>query len=351
MKPSSAIQGDPPSCPLRGSLEQLEDYLVYVDTFAKVHEVLGRHTHQEIRVSYSGGSDSDTVAWVLRYLGYNIKMVTYDTGLEYEATWRHIDYMRSQGFDIEISKADKSIPWTIKKYGTPFVSKHVSDMLQRLQSHNFKFKEHGSLDFDALNQMYPNSRSALKWWTNTNNTISNNISWNTGLKEFLILNDGVPFKPSAHCCYYSKKLPSVQYARKNDVALLMLGIRRAEGGKRATAYPSCYIPTSRIHPYAMYLPLFWWTNEDKDRFDRIMNIKHSDCYDVYGMRRTGCPGCPFGRQFEEEVLAISEHEPRLEKAVENLFGKSYEYSRAYRDYQKSHKLPRKKNKAKPDSDE
>ena len=330
-------------------MEQLEDHLAFVDTFAKVHDILGKHAGQEIRVSYSGGSDSDSVAWVLRYLGYKVKMVTYDTGLEYEATWRHIDYMRTQGFDIEIIKPAKSIPWTIKKYGLPFVSKHVSDMLQRLQSHNFKFKEHGALSFDELLALYPTSRSALKWWTSTNKTASNNIIWNSALKEFLILNDGVPFTTSAHCCYYSKKLPSVQYARNNNVSLLMLGIRRAEGGKRATAYPSCYIPTSRIHPYALYLPIFWWTGEDKAKFDRILNIKHSDCYDVYGMKRTGCPGCPFGRQFEDEILAISAHEPRLEKAVENIFGDSYEFTRKYREYQKSVKQPITRRRAKKGS--
>jgi 3'-phosphoadenosine 5'-phosphosulfate sulfotransferase (PAPS reductase)/FAD synthetase len=322
-------------------LEKLEDYLVFVDTFAKIKSVMGQHEGKEIRLSYSGGSDSDTVAWLLRYLGYNVKMVIYDTGLEYQATWKHVEYMRSEGFDIEVVKPAKNIPNTVYHYGIPFVSKHISDMIQRLQHNNFKFKEDGNLSFEDALAKYPTSKSALRWWTNNNTSKRNNISWNRGIKEFLIENDGVPFKTSAHCCYNTKKLPSKQHARANHIELLMLGIRKAEGGKRATSYSSCYIEKSIIYPYALFLPLFWWKNEDKDLFDKIMNIKHSDCYSVYGMKRTGCPGCPLGQRFEDEIEAISTFEPRLKVAVNNIFGKSYEYTRLYKQYQEETKPERK----------
>jgi 3'-phosphoadenosine 5'-phosphosulfate sulfotransferase (PAPS reductase)/FAD synthetase len=223
-------------------------------------------------------------------------------------------------------------------------------MLHRLQQHNFNFKEHGNLSFEELLELYPNTRSALRWWTNNNASRSNQISWNRGLKDFLILNNGVPFTPSAYCCYGAKKLPSKQYARANNVALLMMGIRRAEGGKRATAYSSCFIPHSTVYPYGLYLPIFWWTNKDKEMFDEILDIKHSECYSEYGLRRTGCPGCPFGQRWEEEREIIAEHEPRLVKAVDNLFGISYEWTKKYRDYQQETKPPRKQRKKKGETD-
>jgi len=325
---------------------ELENNLIFVDTFAKVRSVLDSFEGREVRLSYSGGSDSDTVAWVLRYCGYNVKMVIFDTGLEYQATWRHVEYMRSQGFDIEIWKTTKSIPNTVFHYGKPFISKQVSDMLQRLMSHNFDFANEGNLSFDELYTRYPTCKSALKWWTNTNISMRSNISWNRRLKEFLILNNGIPFTPSAHCCYYSKKLPSLQYARKNHVDLMMLGIRRAEGGKRATTYKSCYTDKDVIHPYSLYLPIFWWKAEDKETFDRILGIQHSECYSEYGMRRTGCPGCPLGQNFEDEVNSISKFEPKLTKAVENLFGESYEWTLKYKEFQRETKPVRKNSKQK-----
>lgn len=323
---------------------ELEKNLVFVDTFSKVRSVMGEFEGKNVRISYSGGSDSDTVAWVLRYCGYNVKCVIFDTGLEYQATWKHVDYMRSQGFDIEVFDVKKSIPYTIHHYGKPFVSKLVSDMLQRLMSHNFDFVNKGNMSFDELYALYPTSKTSLKWWTNTNISKRNNISWNRGLKEFLIENNGLPFTPSAHCCYYSKKLPSVQYARKNKIDLMMMGIRRAEGGKRATTYSSCYVPNDVIHPYSSFMPLFWWKNEDKELFDKILGIQHSDCYGVYGMKRTGCPGCPFGQNFEDEINSIAEFEPKLTKAVQHLFGESYEWTRRYKEWQKETKPVRKNSK-------
>lgn len=50
------------------------------------------------------------------------------------------------------------------------------------------------------------------------------------------------------------------------------------------------------------------------------------------MRRTGCAGCPYGKNFEEELEIIRKYEPRLYNAVNNIFGKSYRYTRNYRIY-------------------
>jgi len=292
----------------KGNLDKLENHLVFVDTFAKIESVIPTYDLSKIRISYSGGSDSDTVAWLMKYLGYNVKMVIFDTGLEYKATWRHVEYMRSEGFDIEIVKPEKSIPWTLLNYGKPFISKHVSDKLHRLSTHDFDFKNHGNLSFDELLVHYPNCRSALRWWTDNNTSKSNNISWNRGLKDFLIQEGGVPFVTSSHCCYNAKKLPSKIHARKNKIELLMMGIRRAEGGKRATTYQSCFLPKT-MYSYDLYFPIFWWTDKDKQLFDEVLGIKHSECYGTYGMKRTGCPGCPFGQRYEDEINSIAEFDP------------------------------------------
>ena len=55
------------------------------------------------------------------------------------------------------------------------------------------------------------------------------------------------------------------------------------------------------------------------------------------MKRTGCAGCPFGRDFEYELEVIQKYEPRLYKAVNNIFGESYEYTRRYREFCKQMK--------------
>lgn len=274
--------------------------------------------------------------WFLRHLGYNVVGVFYDTGLEYAATWSHIDYMKDVcGFDIEKIKARRPIPTSQKVYGHAFINKKVSDMLQRLQKHNFDFQKHGNLDFDELYSMYPKCKSALRWWTNTHYGARNNISWNSYLKEFLT-EYGLPFKVSGKCCDGAKKLPIKEYTKKYEIDLMILGIRKAEGGVRASAYKQCYIP-KKSYTYDMYFPLFWWKNTDKKLFDDEMNIIHSDAYRKYGLKRTGCVGCPFGMNFEDELKAIDENEPKLSKGVRNIFGPAYDWTRKYREYQQQAK--------------
>ena len=50
------------------------------------------------------------------------------------------------------------------------------------------------------------------------------------------------------------------------------------------------------------------------------------------MKRTGCAGCPFGRNFDDELEVMKKYEPNLYKAVNNVFGDSYEYTRQYREF-------------------
>ena len=56
------------------------------------------------------------------------------------------------------------------------------------------------------------------------------------------------------------------------------------------------------------------------------------CYTEYGLKRTGCCGCPFGRDFEFELEVLEQYEPNLYKAVCNVFKDSYEYTRKYREF-------------------
>ena len=50
------------------------------------------------------------------------------------------------------------------------------------------------------------------------------------------------------------------------------------------------------------------------------------------LKRTGCMGCPCGRNLEQELEAIQKYEPKLYNAVCNVFKDSYEYTRQYRQF-------------------
>jgi len=97
------------------------------------------------------------------------------------------------------------------------------------------------------------------------------------------------------------------------------------------AYKNCFV-SKKSYSYDMYFPLFWWTKDEKALFDKELNIKHSSCYEEYGLKRTGCAGCPFGRNFEQELEIIQEYEPKLYKGINNIFSPSYEWTRKYNEY-------------------
>ncbi len=309
------------------ALNNCPNNIVIFDSFVKTNSVVS--SYKKVLAAVSGGSDSDIVIDLLRqlYTPEEIEWVWYDTGIEYQATRNHLDYLENK-YSIEIKrvKAIKPIPVSCKEYGQPFISKYVSEMIYRLQKHNFKFEDKS---FEELLLEYPACRVALLWWCNLNGKGSSfNIERNKLLKEFLIINPP-KFKISNKCCQYAKKKVSERYRTLNHIDLNVIGVRKSEGGIRSVAYKSCY---SNGKESAEFRPIFWYKDSDKKVYNHHYDIVNSICYSGYGMSRTGCAGCPFAKDFEKELQIIQEHEPKLYKAVFNIFGDSYEYTRKYNEF-------------------
>lgn len=129
-----------------------------------------------------------------------------------------------------------------------------------------------------------------------------------------------------------KKLVAKHVIKDLDCDLNIVGVRKAEGGARSTAYKSCF--NSNYDKSDEYRPLFWYKDLDKNDYKIAYCIENSKCYTNYGLKRTGCAGCPFGRDFEKELEIIERYEPKLFKAVNNIFGDSYEYTRQYKEFRK-----------------
>ena len=314
---------------LIGFVTQLPDVWVQDAIFKAI-----RHIEDSVKplVAVSGGSDSDIMLDLLHNLDIDKKIVYVwcDTGLEYEATKRHLKELEEK-YNIQIIplKAKVPIPMAVRKYGVPFLSKQVSEYIMRLQKHNFQWEDE---PFDVLYAKYPKCKGALRWWCNDFGENSKfNIAYNTYLKEFMIQNPP-DFPISSKCCYFAKKSPVNSYVLSNGFDLTCTGVRKAERGIRASAYGSCFTPAS-VDGVAQYRPLFWFTKESKECYKKVQDITYSDCYEVWGLDRTGCAACPFGKNFEFELDCIEKYEPKLFRAVWKIFGKSYEYTRRYREFQ------------------
>ncbi len=247
--------------------------------------------------------------------------------------------------EIERIKACKPIPTCCLEYGVPFLSKYVSEQIMRLQLHGFQWEDE---PLPELLAKYPNCKIALQWWCNAYYAPESgvvqmsrfSISRNKWLKEFMIANPP-DFKISNRCCEYAKKKPAKLFIKEHFADLDIIGVRKAEGGIRSSAYKTCF-SESKTQGYSSYRPVFWYTDKDKKIYEDFYGIQHSRCYTEYGLKRTGCVGCPYNPKVTQELDIIKKHEPKLYTAAQNIFEDSYEYTHKYREFQK---MMKKKNTA------
>ena len=80
------------------------------------------------------------------------------------------------------------------------------------------------------------------------------------------------------------------------------------------------------------IPLSIAEEYDKAWYKEKYNIRYSDAYEVYGLTRTGCCGCPISYKAVDDLELIRPYEPTLVKAAWNVFGKSYRYRQRYNEY-------------------
>lgn len=295
--------------------------------------------HEKAMVSVSGGADSDVMIDVCERVRQeqpiHIDYVWFDTGMEYRATKEHLLYLEERyGIEIRRVRAEKTIPMSCKEFGQPFLSKYVSEMCGRLQSIGFGWEDD---DYETLLDRYGQQTSALKWWCNKWTRTEDagwfdigRIRW---LKEFMVQSPP-DFPISSKCCTYAKKKVSRQVEAELSPDVLLIGVRRAEGGVRAT-HKTCF---NSDHGIDTYRPLFWLSNADRRAYESMFDIRNSDCYEVWGFSRTGCAGCPFGRKRAQELEVIERFEPAMAKACRKVFKDSYEYTKrfhAFRDEMRS----------------
>ena len=305
------------------------------DNIVRAWSKINSPKYEKIVCAVSGGSDSDVMIDIVWQCDQRniVEYVWFDTGLEYQATKDHLKFLEEKyGITIKPYKAIVPIPTSCRTYGQPFISKNASEMIDRLQRHGFQWEDE-PLDvllkkyckWNEKKQDWVGCKGALMWWCNANESIRFNIDYNKYLKEFMV-NSPPKFKISSKCCKYAKKDVLHKLVEYEGYDLNIFGVRKAEGGIRGTSYKSCFDEGGTCDNYR---PLFWYVNEDKVDYEENYIVTHSKCYTEYGLTRTGCAGCPFGRDFEFELAVIKEHEPKLYIAVNNIFSDSYAYTREY----------------------
>ena len=273
---------------------------------------------ENVYLAFSGGKDSTLLLTWIEEMGLKnkIDVVFFNTGLEYQATIDFVNQKSKEGWQITWTRPRKFPQEVWKEYGVPIISKFTSEMLSRLQKHNFDFKRTYE-NADTLKLDYPNAKGAIDWLTGNGRITLKAPKY---LKKHLFEN-GLDFKVTNKCCHYLKKLPAKDYEKASGKVLAISGVRQAEGGIRKAKYKGCFTNTS--NGTKMYMPLFWMSDNDVTDLVAENQIKLSDCYTKYGLERTGCYGCPFGKEFMFEREVLKKHEPHKSKVIEVMLKDSY----------------------------
>jgi 3'-phosphoadenosine 5'-phosphosulfate sulfotransferase (PAPS reductase)/FAD synthetase len=152
------------------------------------------------------------------------------------------------------------------------------------------------------------------------------------------------FKISAKCCDYCKK--QLAHEVQKNAEMIITGERRDEGGMRSVPRKDntalCFTETSSGQ-YRLR-PLYYVSDRDKEWYKETFGIRYSDAYEVYGLTRTGCCGCPISYKAVDDLEKIKAYEPNVVKAAWNIFGRSYLYRQKYNEYKKR-RLAEEKEKA------
>ena len=298
--------------------------------------------YRRIAVSYSGGSDSDIMLDMIELVKPcgdcgEIVYTFFDTGLEFDATLRHIaEVEQKYGFEIERIKPQKSIPTACREHGIPFICKNVSQIICHLQRHSFDWNDTAE---NATAEKYGRCKSSLDWYFNRRPpALSGKTKYSIAryrlLREFLMAYPP-DFAISDKCCDYAKKNVAKDFDKTFKPDLKILGMRQAEGGRRTGIIKNCFTPTSE-NSIANYRPLWFWSDEDKRIYKEWRGIRYSDCYEVWGFNRTGCVGCPCNSKALQELQIVEQYEPNKVKAAFVVFGKSYEYRERYNQFKDEH---------------
>jgi 3'-phosphoadenosine 5'-phosphosulfate sulfotransferase (PAPS reductase)/FAD synthetase len=340
------------------------------DSPAKFQAIIGiimtrLKQHPNAVCSYSGGADSDllidlieTARTIMPSLP-PVKYVFFNTGLEMKATKDHVKATEAKyGIEIEELRPKTNIVQATRKYGVPFVSKIMSEGLSNWQKKGVPISvgdEYDQAEDKAakraeLRERYPKCESLLNFLCCCNKdgeprpNIQLVINSSKYMRDFIAENPP-DFKISAKCCDYCKK--QVAHSIQKDYEMVITGERRAEGGMRSVPRSEswsqnntmCFSETSSGQ--FRFKPLYYVSDKDKEWYKENFGLRYSDAYEVYGLKRTGCCGCPISYRAVDDLELIRPYEPNVVKAAWNIFGKSYEYRQKYNEY-KAERMAREK---------
>ena len=255
-------------------------------------------------ISFSGGKDSTILHYLIDMALPNnrIPRVFINTGIEYNYIVEFVNEFASKDDRFVILKPTQSIKPMLENFGYPFKSKEHSKKVGDYQK--------GS-----------RTPSILKYKNNFGEPYS------CPLKLLYQYDGDFKLKLSDKCCYKLKKEPIKNWQKLNHKSITITAMRKDEGGQRANL-KGCII-TDKDSNVVKFHPLLVVDDDFENWFIQKNNIKLCKLYyEPFNFKRTGCKGCPFALDLQEQLTIMDTYLPNERKQCEMIWEPVYkEYRR------------------------
>jgi 3'-phosphoadenosine 5'-phosphosulfate sulfotransferase (PAPS reductase)/FAD synthetase len=255
-------------------------------------------------ISFSGGKDST----VLHYLfdealpNNKIPRVYLNTGIEYKSVVQFVERERERDCRVLIIFSKQNIKTMLEEVGYPFKSKEHSQKIS--------YYQHSGMGKTVLNYLGKGEKKTF--------LCPENLKYNF-TPEFKI-------KVSDKCCRLLKKNVADKWAEENKRPIKITGMRKEEGGLRRS-HTTCAIfdegSLKKFHPLLPVEESFidWYIAERKIQLCELY-------YPPFNFKRTGCKGCPYSLDLQDQLYTMAYYLPEERKQCEIIWGKVYdEYRR------------------------
>ena len=275
----------------------IADRVGAIRAMAENHDLEG-----EAYLSFSGGSDSCLVSCLIDEAlpGNRIPRVFINTGVEYNEVLRFVRDLQRKDDRIVFLSPKGSFKKKLEDFGYPFKSKEHSLYLSLYQRDN-------------------GNDTARKYLSKSRFGCPKPLAFQ--------FDPGYHLKVSSACCRENKKKVAHEYERASGRGICMTGMRKAEGGLRASS-SGCVVKDNDGNVYR-FNPLFPVSDAEKEGMIKALGVRlPSLYYPPFNFKRTGCKGCPYAIDLQRELDLLEEFFPAERKQCEAIWGPVYdEYRR------------------------
>lgn len=293
-------------------MNDLDYDFILQDRIAKIQSIdIQYDLKNNSYIAFSGGKDSFVLSELIDMAlpGNKIPRVFSNTGIEYIDIVKFVKEKAKHDDRFVIMNQDLNIKKTLNQYGYPFKSKEHS---QRVDEARKSYKKHGYL----LDYLY-RYKEGIKDYVNKNGETKHKMMVCPSKLKYQFEKD-CNLNISKMCCDKLKKRLGTIYQKQSGKKITITGMRKEEGGNRIQL--SCL-----SHNNTKFNPLSVISDEWEEEFIKRNDIKLCKLYyPPYNFKRTGCVGCPYNKNLQNDLNILYELLPNEYKQCLHIWKPIYD---------------------------